>query len=116
MERRDLLTRFARVGAFALLSPRLSAVQDTRPRFAAPRLDVHTHIVSRDLVAWLRVAVTDPAVRHTIRPINGRILVDALEEDGVERAIALSHEKYCSATAMFKKTASVTHDVVLVEV
>lgn len=105
MERRDLLTRFARVGAFALLSPRLSAVQDTRPRFAAPRLDVHTHIVSRDLVAWLRVAVTDPAVRHTIRPINGRILVDALEEDGVERAIALSsaHMHACDTPALARR-------------
>ena len=34
----------------------------------------------------------------------------------VERAVNLSDEKYCSATAMFKKTAKVTHEVVLVEV
>jgi putative redox protein len=34
----------------------------------------------------------------------------------VERAVSLSDEKYCSATAMFKKTAKVTHEVVLVEV
>ena len=34
----------------------------------------------------------------------------------VERAVSLSDEKYCSATAMFKKTAKVTHEVVLVEI
>ena len=34
----------------------------------------------------------------------------------VERAVSLSDEKYCSATAMFKKTAKVTLEVVLVEI
>ena len=34
----------------------------------------------------------------------------------VERAVSLSDEKYCSATAMFKKTAKATHEVVLVEI
>ena len=34
----------------------------------------------------------------------------------IERAVSLSDEKYCSATAMFKKTAQVTHEIVLVEV
>jgi len=34
----------------------------------------------------------------------------------IERAVSLSDEKYCSATAMFKKTAKVTHEIVLVEV
>ena len=33
-----------------------------------------------------------------------------------ERAVSLSDEKYCSATAMVKKSAKVTHEVVLVEV
>ena len=44
--------------------------------------------------------------------VRGRKLNKAL----VDRAVSLSDEKYCSATAMFKKTASVTHEVVLVEV
>ncbi|MBF6616682.1 MAG: OsmC family protein [Candidimonas sp.] len=33
----------------------------------------------------------------------------------VERAVQLSHEKYCSATAMLAKTASITHSVSLIE-
>lgn len=37
-----------------------------------------------------------------------------LRADAVERAVALSHEKYCSATVMLGKTAAVTvsHEVV----
>ncbi|HEX2892062.1 OsmC family protein [Vineibacter terrae] len=34
----------------------------------------------------------------------------------IERAVALSEDKYCSATAMIRKTATVTHEVVLEEV
>ena len=52
---------------------------------------------------------TDVKLVYTVR---GRKLNKAL----VERAVSLSDEKYCSATAMFKKTAKVTHEVVLVEV
>jgi putative redox protein len=44
--------------------------------------------------------------------VRGRRLNKAL----VERAVSLSDEKYCSATAMFKKTAKVSHEVVLVEI
>lgn len=33
----------------------------------------------------------------------------------VERAIALSVEKYCSATAMLEKTSAVTHDYEIIE-
>jgi len=44
--------------------------------------------------------------------VRGRKLNRAL----VERAVSLSDEKYCSATAMFKKTAKVTHEIVVVEV
>ena len=44
--------------------------------------------------------------------VRGRKLNRAL----VERAVSLSDEKYCSATAMVKKSATVTHEVVLVEV
>lgn len=33
----------------------------------------------------------------------------------VERAVALSHEKYCSAIAMLEKTAEITHSVKIIE-
>ncbi len=38
-----------------------------------------------------------------------------LSEDRVKRAIDLSVEKYCSATMMVEKTATVTHDFEVVE-
>jgi putative redox protein len=44
--------------------------------------------------------------------VRGRKLNKAL----IERAVGLSDEKYCSATAMVKKSADVTHEIVLVEV
>ena len=44
--------------------------------------------------------------------VRGRKLNKAL----VEQAVSLSDEKYCSATAMVKKTADVTHEIVLVEI
>jgi putative redox protein len=34
----------------------------------------------------------------------------------VERAVSLSDGKYCSATAMVRKSAVVTHEIVLEEV
>ena len=39
-----------------------------------------------------------------------------LNVDAVARAVALSHEKYCSATAMLAKTAQVTtsHELIAV--
>lgn len=39
----------------------------------------------------------------------------ALSRDAVLRAVQLSHEKYCSATAMLIKTAEITHSVRIVE-
>jgi putative redox protein len=39
----------------------------------------------------------------------------ALNAAAVERAIALSHDKYCSATAMLAKTAQITHSHDVVE-
>jgi putative redox protein len=52
---------------------------------------------------------TEVKVVYTVR---GRKLSRPL----VERAVSLSDEKYCSATAMFRKSAKVTHEVVLLEV
>lgn len=52
-------------------------------------------------------AATEPKVFTAIHlhfVVEGRGLSDAL----VERAIALSHDKYCSATIMLAKTAAIT--------
>jgi putative redox protein len=54
-------------------------------------------------------ASTDPKVFtkvHMHFVVRGR----ALKRNLVEQAIRLSHEKYCSATAMLVKTAQVTRD------
>jgi putative redox protein len=58
-------------------------------------------------------APTDPKVFTRIHMhfvVTGR----ELSVDAVARAVALSHEKYCSATAMLAKTAQVTtsHEIV----
>ena len=38
-----------------------------------------------------------------------------LDQNKVEKAITLSAEKYCSASIMLGKTASITHDFEIVE-
>jgi putative redox protein len=43
--------------------------------------------------------------------VNGR----GLAAEKVERAISLSVEKYCSASAMIAKTATITHDFEVVD-
>lgn len=53
-------------------------------------------------------ATTDPKVFTRIHfhfTVSGR----DLNEAAVARAIGLSHDKYCSATAMLVKTAAITH-------
>lgn len=60
-------------------------------------------------------APTDPKVFTQIEmkfTVRGR----ALNPDAVHRAVVLSHEKYCSATTMLAKTATITHTVDIVEV
>ena len=44
--------------------------------------------------------------------VRGRKLSKAL----IERAVSLSDEKYCSATALIRKSADISHEVVLVEI
>jgi putative redox protein len=59
-------------------------------------------------------ATVDPKVFTTIHmhfTIEGR----GLAEPVVERAVALSHEKYCSASAMLAKTATMTTSFEIVE-
>jgi putative redox protein len=60
-------------------------------------------------------AASDPKVFTRIHlhfTVSGKALVPAV----VERAVHLSHEKYCSATAMLAKTAEITSSVEIVEV
>jgi putative redox protein len=55
-------------------------------------------------------AATDPKVFTRIEyrfVVRGRNLPRA----AVERAVQLSHEKYCSATAMLAKTADITYSI-----
>jgi putative redox protein len=59
-------------------------------------------------------ATTDPKVFTKIHmhwTVRGR----ALKRNLVEHAVRLTHEKYCSATAMLSKTAEVTRDFEVVE-
>jgi putative redox protein len=59
-------------------------------------------------------AENDPKVFTRIAlkfTVHGR----GLNRDAVLRAVQLSHEKYCSATAMLAKTAAITHSVEIVE-
>jgi putative redox protein len=59
-------------------------------------------------------ADTDPKVFTSIRfhfVVRGR----ALKQNLVERAIKLSHDKYCSASAMLAKTATITMDWTIIE-
>lgn len=59
-------------------------------------------------------ADTDPKVFTKIHfefTVSGKNLPQA----AVERAVQLSHEKYCSASAMLAKTAEITHSVTVLE-
>jgi putative redox protein len=59
-------------------------------------------------------ATTDPKVftRITLHfTVRGR----SLPREAVERAVALSHEKYCSATAMLGRTAEIVTRVEVLE-
>ena len=59
-------------------------------------------------------AETDPKVFTRIHmrfTVTGR----GLDPKKVERAVQLSLEKYCSASAMMAKTATITHDIEVVD-
>lgn len=45
-----------------------------------------------------------------------RVSGNELKREAVERAIALSKEKYCSASIMLGKTATITHDLEIIEI
>ncbi|MEN9945439.1 MAG: hypothetical protein RLY18_1397 [Pseudomonadota bacterium] len=75
---------------------------------------------SRQAVSGCEVSVkaeraeSDPKV---FTKINLHFLVKGsnLDPSKVERAIALSHDKYCSATAMLGKTAEITYSFEVVQ-
>lgn len=59
-------------------------------------------------------APTDPKVFTRIHykfTVRGR----SLKRNLVEQAVRLSHEKYCSATAMLEKSATITKELEIVE-
>lgn len=59
-------------------------------------------------------ADTDPKVFtkiHFVFTVKGK----NLSEKVVERAVNLSHTKYCSAVAMLEKTAEITHETKILE-
>ena len=60
-------------------------------------------------------AAEDPKVFTRIDmqfTVSGR----SLKREAVERAVALSHDKYCSATVMLARTATISYSVQIVEV
>lgn len=59
-------------------------------------------------------AETEPKV---FTHINMKFIVTGkgLDPVRVEKAVALSHDKYCSATIMLGKTADITHSIEIVE-
>ena len=59
-------------------------------------------------------AASDPKVFTRIE-MKFTVRGHALNRDAVERAVRLSHEKYCSASAMLAKTAEFTHSIEIVE-
>jgi putative redox protein len=59
-------------------------------------------------------ATTDPKVFTRIA-MKFTVRGKRLNRDAVLRAVQLSHEKYCSATAMLARTAEITHSVDIVD-
>ena len=80
-------------------------------RTAPAGIDIH----GCEVITSSERAQTDPKVFtkiHLLFRIRGRNLKANL----VERAINLSHDKYCSATKMLSSTAEITHSYELIEI
>ena len=71
-------------------------------------------IVSCDVNLTAERAETEPKVFTKIH-FHFTVHGHDLKKDMVERAIKLSHEKYCSASIMLEKTAAITHSFEIVE-
>ena len=67
-----------------------------------------------DVTLQAERAEVDPKV---FTKINFHFVVTGrnLKQAAVERAVQLSHDKYCSASAMLAKTAEITHSIEIVE-
>ncbi|TXH16928.1 MAG: OsmC family protein [Gammaproteobacteria bacterium] len=73
------------------------------------------HAVSScDVTLKAERADSDPKVFTHIH-LHYRVKGKQLKPDAVARAIALSKEKYCSASIMLAETASITHDFEIIE-
>jgi putative redox protein len=59
-------------------------------------------------------AETDPKIFTHIH-FHSRVKGKQLKPEAVERAIALSKDKYCSASIILGKTAEITHDFEIIE-
>jgi len=72
------------------------------------------HVTGCEVKLAAERAETDPKVFTKIHmhfTVRGR----SLKKNLVEHAVRLSHEKYCSASAMLGKTAEITRDVQVVD-
>lgn len=85
------------IDVLSMLKKQRQDVRDVIVELAAERADDHPKVFTQVKVIYR---------------VRGKKLNRAL----VERAVALSDEKYCSATAMVKRSAAVTHEIVLEEV
>jgi putative redox protein len=71
-------------------------------------------ITACDVKVEAERAASDPKVFTSIH-LTYKITGRKLKQAAVERAIALSAEKYCSASIMFAKTAKITHSFTVEE-
>lgn len=71
----------------------------------------------RDCIAHLEAerAETDPKVFTRIH-VHFKVVGKGLGEPVVKRAVELSAEKYCSASIMLGKTATITHDHEVIDI
>jgi putative redox protein len=73
------------------------------------------HVTSFSVDADAERAAEDPKVFTAIKLIF-RVSGKAIDIAAVERAVKLSKEKYCSATAMLGHTAKITTEIVVTQV
>lgn len=71
-------------------------------------------ISSCDVILKAERADSDPKIFTHIH-FHYRVKGKQLKSDAVARAIELSKEKYCSASIMIGKTATITHDFEIIE-
>jgi putative redox protein len=69
----------------------------------------HT-VTGCEVVLEAERAATEPKVFETLH-MHYIVTGTQLPHAAVARAVALSHEKYCSATIMLAKTATLTHSI-----